>query len=80
LCELINCLTGKDISIEDLNKTAGNITDAAREFNLREGLGPETDRLPSRILTQALPSGHAITEQEMDEMLDDYYRIKGWKR
>ncbi|MFP4108330.1 MAG: aldehyde ferredoxin oxidoreductase family protein [Desulfonatronovibrio sp.] len=80
LCELIHCLTGKDLSIEELNKIAGNTTDAAREFNLREGLGPETDRLPSRILSQPLPSGHAITKQELDEMLDDYYRIKGWKR
>ncbi|MFO7728002.1 MAG: aldehyde ferredoxin oxidoreductase C-terminal domain-containing protein, partial [Desulfonatronovibrio sp.] len=80
LRELIYCLTGKDFSRDELSSAAGNITDAARDFNIREGLGPETDRLPSRIFNQPLPSGHGITEQEMDEMLDDYYRIKGWKR
>jgi len=80
LKELILCLTGRDMTIEDLSRAASQITDSAREFNLREGLGPETDRLPSRILQTPLPSGHAITLQEMEEMLNDYYRIKGWSR
>ena len=80
LKELILYLTGRDMTIEDLSRAASQITDSAREFNLREGLGPETDRLPSRILQTPLPSGHAITLQEMEEMLNDYYRIKGWSR
>lgn len=80
LRELIYYLTGRDFSLDDLEQTAKNITDAAREFNLREGLGPETDRLPPGIFKKPLPSGHAITEQELDEMLDDYYKIKGWSR
>ena len=80
LRELIFFLTGMDLTIEELSQKAAQITDSARQFNLREGLGPETDRLPPRFFKEPLPSGHAITEEEMNEMLDDYYRIKGWNR
>ena len=80
LRELISHLTGRDFTVEELKGFAGSITDAAREFNLREGIGPDADGLPARILNQPLPSGHAITLEDINVMLDDYYRIKGWKR
>lgn len=78
LLELIFYLTGREYSREELSMTGARITESAREFNLREGLGPETDRLPQRFFREPLPSGHIITSRDMDEMLDDYYRIKGW--
>jgi aldehyde:ferredoxin oxidoreductase len=39
---------------------------------------PEQDRLPKRLHREALPSGHILTEEEMERMLADYYRLRGW--
>ena len=80
LAELIFLLTGTDVSVESLKETAKEITDHARDFNIREGMGPEDDCLPDRLLNQPLPSGHALTKNELDHMLEDYYRLKGWSR
>ena len=49
-----------------------------REFNLREGLQPGDDRLPKRLHREALPEGGALTAGEMEQLLGDYYRLRGW--
>jgi aldehyde:ferredoxin oxidoreductase len=47
-------------------------------FNLREGFSHEDDRLPQRLHQEALPTGHALPVEEMNLMLKDYYRHRGW--
>ncbi len=77
--EKILCLvTGQPSGKEDLQKVAENIVDMTRTFNLREGLQAEDDRLPRRLHTEALPSGKSLTASEMEYMLHDYYRLRGW--
>jgi aldehyde:ferredoxin oxidoreductase len=49
-----------------------------RGFNIQEGLRREDDRLPSRLYKEALKSGHRISEGDLDRMLTDYYRLRGW--
>jgi aldehyde:ferredoxin oxidoreductase len=47
--------------------------------NIQEGLTPEGDKLPKRFYTEALPETQKIiTEEEMDQLLGDYYSIRGW--
>ena len=62
----------------DLEKIAGNIVDMTRRFNLREGLRPEDDHLPPRLHQEKLPDGRALTAEEMGQMLNDYYTLRGW--
>jgi aldehyde:ferredoxin oxidoreductase len=62
-----------------MRRIAANVTDNARRFNLREGLTPADDRLPKRFHTEALPeSGKVVTEEQMEQMLAEYYQVRGW--
>ncbi len=49
-----------------------------RQFNIREGLEAADDRLPQRFHKEALPEGGLLTEEEMEYMLQDYYKLRGW--
>ncbi len=79
LASLVRLLTGQDLDTSGLRKTAARTVDATRRFNLREGLTPDMDRLPRRLTSEVLPSGHTITEQEMETMLSEYYQERGWE-
>jgi aldehyde:ferredoxin oxidoreductase len=76
--KIIYLVTGLALDQNALKKIAAHIADMTREFNIREGFRPEQDRLPKRLHKEALPSGHAISEQEMEIMLKDYYKLRGW--
>lgn len=78
LQKVIHLLTGKRLSKDELQKTASRIADMTRMFNLREGLKPEHDRLPRRLHQEPLPSGQRLTEDELQYMIDEYYRLRGW--
>jgi aldehyde:ferredoxin oxidoreductase len=76
--KLVGMVTGLPSSKEDLRRMASTIADMTRRFNVREGLQLEQDRLPKRLHREALPSGQSLTEEEMELMLRDYYRLRGW--
>jgi aldehyde:ferredoxin oxidoreductase len=76
--KLVGLVTGLPSSREVLRQKAAAISTMTRRFNLREGLQPEQDRLPKRLHREALPSGQSLTEEEMELMLRDYYRLRGW--
>ena len=78
LVQSIRLATGLDVSTESLREIAASIATMTRQFNLREGLKPEDDRLPRRLHEESLPSGHSLTSEEMAFMLRDYYRLRGW--
>ncbi len=74
----LHAVTGQPSSQVDLQKIAKNIINMTRLFNLQEGLTPEDDRLPKRIHKEPLPSGKSLTFEEMEYMLQDYYRLRNW--
>ncbi|SDP51688.1 aldehyde ferredoxin oxidoreductase family protein [Desulforhopalus singaporensis] len=74
----IHAVTGQPASRDDLEKIARNIVDMTRTFNLREGLQRQDDLLPERFHNEPLPSGKSLTSDEMEYMLADYYRLRGW--
>lgn len=80
MSRLIDATTGMDLDKAQLQRIASNITNKAREFNLREGMIPEEeDTLPERFFHEKLEdSGKVISKSEFDDMLSDYYRLKGW--
>ena len=78
LAEMIRAVTGIDEGKEGLQQKARQIADIIRRFNLREGLKPEDDLLPKAFHRELEDSGLVITEQEMQTMLKDYYRLHGW--
>ncbi|MCL6635794.1 MAG: aldehyde ferredoxin oxidoreductase family protein [Peptococcaceae bacterium] len=77
---LIEALTGRAYSTEELRRAAGGIIAMSRRFNLRQGLGRESDALPARFHRQPLPeSGAVLPEDEFAQMLGEYYKLRGWE-
>jgi len=76
---IINATTGMDLNKKQLQRIASNITNKAREFNLREGMSEADDTLPKRFFEEKLKdSGKVLLKSDFQKMLSDYYRLKGW--
>lgn len=82
LAEVIKLATDRDISGKDLMKIGERVTNLERLFNFREGITREDDSLPERVLVEPIPTGPAkgerLTAGDLDNMLSDYYAIRGW--
>jgi aldehyde:ferredoxin oxidoreductase len=78
LCEMVQGLTGIEAATTRIKAISANISNIVRTFNIQEGLRPEDDRLPSRLHKEALKSGHQISKTELEKMVADYYRLRGW--
>ncbi len=79
LATMIKGTTGLELDTDALKRIARSISDDTRRFNIREGLTPEDDKLPKRFSTEALPeTGKVITREQMERLLADYYRARGW--
>jgi aldehyde:ferredoxin oxidoreductase len=78
LGDIIHKVTGLKADEATLRQKAGAVATLIRKFNLREGMGPEDERLPKALHTALQDSGKVITEKELEVMLKDYYRLHGW--
>lgn len=78
LGQLMTCLTGASGDKAALQRLGARAVQLTREFNLREGLTPDQDRLPRRLTREALPDGRSLKKEAMDRMVADYYRLRGW--
>jgi len=79
LSQIIEGTTGMALDRRQLQQLAANITNRAREFNLREGMPPAADTLPRPFFEQPLTdSGKVLAKADFDRMLSDYYRLRGW--
>lgn len=78
LSKIIALTTGEACTKEDLQRIASFVVDSTRRFNLREGLTAADDRLPRRLLNEPLEDGRRLTEEEMHQMVQDYYRLRRW--
>ncbi|MBI5250881.1 MAG: aldehyde ferredoxin oxidoreductase C-terminal domain-containing protein, partial [Desulfomonile tiedjei] len=79
LSVMIKGITGLELDKDSMRAIARSIADDTRRFNLREGLDPAEDRLPKRFYKEPLPeTGKIISEEDMERLLADYYRARGW--
>jgi len=77
--EIIKITTGMELDKSGLQKIASDIRDAARFFNLREGLTHRDDVLPNRFFDQGIgPENKVLKREDFAKMKEDYYRIRGW--
>jgi aldehyde:ferredoxin oxidoreductase len=74
-------VTGYDFNPE-LMKIGARIYTLERLILNREGITRKDDLLPRRITEEPLPEGLAtgrvITRNMYDEMLNEYYELRGW--
>ena len=77
--QIIKIITGRELDKAGLQRIAANIRDAARTFNLREGVTHEDDNLPDRFFEEAIgPDSKVISREDFAKMKKDYYDIRGW--
>ncbi|MBI9083305.1 MAG: aldehyde ferredoxin oxidoreductase family protein [Desulfobacterales bacterium] len=76
--EMIHSATGLDADKATLSAKAAAISTLVRRFNLREGVTAEDDRLPRGLHRPLADSGKTITEAQLQQMVGDYYRLRGW--
>ena len=78
--ELLEAATGWTLTGDDVRLTGERIVNLERLFNAREGLARKDDTLPWRFLNEPLPEGNpsAGAVVELEPMLDEYYRARGW--
>ena len=80
--EMIRAVTGWDITVEELMAVGERRLNLFRAFNAREGLDRKADKLPKKFFKQLKGSGPtagmALTHEEIESALDEYYRLAGW--
>jgi aldehyde:ferredoxin oxidoreductase len=80
--EMINAVTGWSLTTEDVERLGERIVNLERAFNVREGVSRKDDTLPYRVMEEPVPNGPhqgmRCSREELDAMLDEYYRIRGW--
>jgi aldehyde:ferredoxin oxidoreductase len=78
ISRVISLTTGLELDKPELAALASRVTDSTRRFNIREGLTREDDRLPKRFLKETLEDGRRVRPEEIDTLVADYYRLRGW--
>ncbi|KUO49390.1 MAG: hypothetical protein APF76_08440 [Desulfitibacter sp. BRH_c19] len=85
---------GQKYTTDELVKAGERIVNLERMYNVRLGLNRKDDQLPKRFLKEAINVYKMVADDDfilhpkeaikkdlvvhLDEMLDDYYRLRGW--
>ncbi|MCK4240355.1 MAG: aldehyde ferredoxin oxidoreductase family protein [Candidatus Atribacteria bacterium] len=78
---LLSTATGFEVDINEFMKIGERIWNLERLFNLKAGFTRKDDTLPMRILKEPIKTGPSKGEiEELDKMLDDYYKVRGWDK
>jgi aldehyde:ferredoxin oxidoreductase len=82
--ELVKSVTGWQISLDELMTVGMRRLNLMRTFNAREGIDRKDDKLPKKFfkkLEGAGPTaGIALSHEEIENALDEYYRLAGWTK
>ncbi|REJ97614.1 MAG: aldehyde:ferredoxin oxidoreductase [Planctomycetota bacterium] len=78
--EMLQAVTGWDITAAELEATAARIVAAKKLFNIRAGWRPEEDTLPRRFLEQPLPDDEQTTlgAERLAQLVTAYNSARGW--
>ena len=76
--KIIHAVTGLEAGEAALREKAKAVATLIRRFNLREGMQPEDERLTKALHQPLTDTGQVITEDELEIMLKEYYRLHGW--
>ena len=78
--EFLQAATGWLLTGEEVRRIGERIVNLERAFNAREGIARKSDTLPARFLREPLPPDNpsAGAAVDLDSMLDEYSRARGW--
>ncbi len=82
MAEMMNMVTGWDVSVDELQTTAQRITTAKKWYNIRQGWTPDEDTLPKRFLSEQLPDGASqgamLSKERLQSLVHAYNLARGW--
>ncbi len=84
IADLVSAASGMRFTAKEVERIGERINNVARLFNIGEGFGRKDDTFPKRIMTEAIragaSAGQLISQADLDEMLDEYYSVRGWDK
>jgi len=79
---LVKAVTGLELSTAELNEIGERIVNMERMFNIREGIRRRDDTLPYKVMWEEIPQGphkgERIPAEKLEELLNSYYKLRGW--
>lgn len=82
LIDFFKAVHGYEPDSRELLRLGERVYNLERAFNVREGMSRKDDTLPPRVMNEPIrdgPSkGQRVSQEELDQMLDHYYRVRGW--
>jgi aldehyde:ferredoxin oxidoreductase len=79
IAEMISAATGTEFSPKDIYTIGERIGCLERAFNVREGLKPELDTLPGRLLKEVFTEGPTKGQKiDLDTLLKEFYDECRW--
>ena len=82
MAQMYTYVTGLPMTGKKIRQAGERISNLARIYNIREGLGRADDNLPIRCMKDPIKSGVAkgslVTQKDLDILLDGYYEARGW--
>ncbi|HOF02609.1 MAG TPA: aldehyde ferredoxin oxidoreductase family protein [Atribacterota bacterium] len=83
MAEMWSIAIGEDVSEEELMEAGRRIITLEKAYNVRCGATRSEDTLPWRIMNEGVKDREGrdfivTSQKELDEMLDEYYKLHGW--
>jgi aldehyde:ferredoxin oxidoreductase len=76
---LIEAVTGRRFREEELRERASKILSLSMAFNRQEGISIEEDTLPVKFLRKSGKNGICLPPEELEIMVAEYHRLRGWR-
>ncbi len=79
--EMVNSITGWDITIDEALRIGERSINMMRIFNIREGFSRKEDVLPKKLfkpLVGGASDGYHLDREEVENAITEYYQISGW--
>lgn len=74
----VKLVTGFKMNIGSFLKVGERGYNLERIINIRQGLKSSDDRLPKRLTNELQKAGDADSKVNLEVMIKDYYKIRGW--
>jgi len=82
MAELFSLATGVEMDERKMVEISDRVYNLERAFLVREGVTRRDDYPPARFMEEPIPSGpnkgDKIDGEKYDEMLNEYYALRGW--
>lgn len=81
---MVSAVTGWQVTVDELMAVGARRLNLMRVFNAREGFDRRQDKLPKKFFRalqgEGPTAGIALTHEEIETALDEYYRLAGWSK